>query len=109
MLIVTLRLLISSKEQTVLLFIGSGIFLISAIFCQHFTSSCQRQQKLIESDIQQGYLWRFEGHVIDTEHRLVKIGLLKNDLNRVQKVEVLPISGKIHRTNNSLLWTWFNI
>ncbi len=67
----------------VLASISGGILFISIILCSQFTLLYQRQKKLIESDLEQGYLWRFEGKVTETEHAIVKSALLKNDSSRV--------------------------
>lgn len=100
---------IDDNSKIVILLPSSIILLFSIVICRRFALSCQSQQQLLESDLKQNVLLRFEGKVTDAKHFLIRSALLKSDAERIQKIEVLPISGKIHRVNDSLIWTWFSI
>ena len=63
---------------------------------------------LVEADLRAGFLYRYAGVVpgSSADHALIKTGLLRADAGRVQTIDVLPVSRKVHRTNGALQWTW---
>lgn len=84
------------------------VFPLGTLICLVLRKICRARFLPIEADLQENRLWCFEGSVTDSTHPLVKNLLLRGDAKRV-RIEVLAISGKLHRVNNSMLWTWFDI
>jgi hypothetical protein len=109
LLAVAAWLALGGKAQIVLAGIGCILLVVSCLWCVQFTLYYRRQLRLLEADLMQNCVCRFEGTVGDAEHWLIGSGLLSNDAGRIQRVEVLPVSGKVHRTNDSLVWTWVSI
>lgn len=99
LLVVVVWLMMNDNVQIVWASIGCGFLILSILLCSQFTWSCYHKQKRIERDLKQGCVRQYEGVITDVEHWLVKSKLLKNDFNQVQKVEVLGVSGEIHRIN----------
>jgi membrane protein YdbS with pleckstrin-like domain len=101
-------ILIVIDGQFVLRIIGGAILAFGLIFALLVMADWRRQRVLVEADLREGYLCRYEGVVPATraDHMLVKDGLLRADGGRVQRVDVLPVSRKLYRTNGSLHWTW---
>ena len=103
---VTAALLIFLDGQLVLRIIAGATLALGAVFVLLVIADWRRQRVLVEADLREGYLCRYEGAVPDAEHALVKGGLLRRDCGGVQRVDLLPVSHKLHRTNNSVHSTW---
>ena len=106
---VVLALLVVIDGQRVLHFIGWTILAFAFAFAVPVMIDWRRQRVLVEKDLKAGYLCRYEGVVGDVEHALVKAGLLRRDCACVQRLDVLPVSRKLHRTNDALQWTWCQV
>lgn len=106
---VVVALLVLIEGQRVLHVIGYTILAFAFVFAVPVMADWRRQRVLVERDLKAGYLCRYEGVVGDVEHALVKGGLLRPDGRRVQRVDVLPVSRKLHRTNDSVHWTWWQV
>ena len=108
---VVVALLIVFDGQLILRYIGIVILAFGVILALMLMSDWRRQRVLVEADLREGYLCRYEGIVpaSSAEHLLVKNGLIRAKADGVQCVDVLPVSRKVHRTNGSLLWTWCQV
>jgi len=108
---VVIVVLILCDGQFVVRIIGGVILGFGLIFGLLVMADWRRQRVLVEADLREGYLCRYEGVVpaSDTDHMLVKGGLLRSDRGAVQCVEVLPVSRKLHRANGALQWTWSQV
>ena len=104
-------LLILFDGQLIVRYAGIVILAFGVVIALLVMSDWRRQRVLVEADLREGYLYRYEGEVPAdrAEHVLVKNGLLRADAGRVQRVDVLPVSRKLHRTNGSLHWTWCQV
>ena len=109
--VVIVGLLILVDEQLVVRVIAGTILAFALVFAVGVMFDWRRQRVLVEADLREGYLCRYEGVVPATraDHALVKGGLLRADGGCVQRVDVLPVSHKLHRTNGSLQWTWCQV
>ena len=104
---VVLALLVAIDGQRLLHIVGWTILGFAFAFAVPVMFDWHRQRVLVEKDLKAGYLCRYEGVVGDGEHALVKGGLLRRD--GVQRVDVLPVSRKLHRTNDAVHWTWCQV
>ena len=84
--------------------ISNVLFMSGTIF-----ANFKRQIKQMEADLKNSYLRRFKGLVTQSAHPLVAKALLVKDEKQIQTVDVLPTSGKVHRVNDAMLWTWTEI
>jgi len=109
---VVVALLVLFDGVLVIRIIGGAILAFALIFALLIMADWRRQRVLVEADLREGYLCRYEG-VVDAsraaDHALVKNGLLRVDGGNVQQLDVLPVSRKLHRTNGALQWTWCQV
>lgn len=108
---VVVALLILFDGALILRIIGGTTLAFALVFALLVMADWWRQRVLVKADLREGYLCRYEGVVPATraDHSLVKGGLLHSDGRCVQRVDVLPVSRKLHRTNGSLQWTWCQV
>jgi hypothetical protein len=108
---VVVTLLVLFDGMFVLRVIGVAILAFALIFALAVMADWRRQRVLVEADLREGYLCRYEGVVPESrgDHTLVKGGLLRAHAGSVQRIDVLPVSRKLHRTNGSLQWTWCQV
>jgi hypothetical protein len=108
---VVVALLILFDGQLLLRYLGIAILAFGLLIALVIMGDWRRQRVLVEADLRAGYLCRYEGIVPadGTDHLLVKNGLIRADAGGVQRVDVLPVSRKLHRTNGSLQWTWCQV
>ena len=109
--VVVVLLLILFDGQLIVRIIGGAILAFALVFALLVMADWRRQRMLVEADLREGYLCRYEGVVPATraDHTLIKGGLLRADGGGVQRVDVLPVSRKLHRANGSLQWTWCQV
>jgi len=109
---VVVALLIVFDGALVLRVIGGVILAFALVLGLLMMADWRRQRVLVEADLREGFLCRYEG-VVDAsraaDHALVKNGLMRVDGERVQQLDVLPVSRKVHRTNGALQWTWCQV
>ena len=108
---VVVALLIVFDGQLILRYVGIAVLAYGLILALTMMSDWRRQRVLVEADLREGYLCRYEGIVpaSGAGHPLVKNGLIRANADGVQRVDVLPVSRKVHRTNGSLHWTWCQV
>jgi hypothetical protein len=109
---VVVALLIVLDGALVLRVIGGVILAFALVLGLLMMADWRRQRVLVEADLREGFLCRYEG-VVDAsraaDHALVKNGVLRVDGAGVQQLDVLPVSRKVHRTNGALQWTWCQV
>jgi hypothetical protein len=104
---------------------GGVILAFALIFATLIMADWRRQRVLVEADLRDGRLCRYEGVVPASraDHALVRGGLLRVDGSAggnggnggdggdgaLQRIDLLPVSGKLHRTNGQLQWTWCQV
>ena len=103
--------LVVADGQVIVRIIGGALLVFAGVFALLVMAAWRRQRVLVEADLRARYICRYEGVIPPTraDHALIKDGLLRAACGCVQRVDVLPVSRKLHRTNGSLHWTWCQV